>query len=45
VDGRHAGWLDLWAGGAPLSADEIGTLADVARVAAALVDLRPDRPR
>jgi K+-sensing histidine kinase KdpD len=45
VDGRQVGWLDVWAGASPLDAEARASLEEVARIAAALIDLRPARPR
>ena len=45
VDGRPVGWLDVYGGRKPLDLESYHTLTDVARVAAALLDQRPWRPR
>lgn len=38
-DGRQVGWLDVWGGDAPVSAESRRALADVARVVAAMLVL------
>ena len=44
VAGRQVGWLDVWSGRAPASAEGRRTLSDVARVLAAML-ARPRNPR
>jgi len=37
TDGRSVGWLDVWGNATPASAEHCRTLADVARIAAAVL--------